>query len=84
MFYDCRGPRVLIGDQAKGLVFFIESKAEERKAKGKELIFQLCEKHAADNITVKVKRVAKYNEDKVLDWFIRDILSLQHKIGLLA
>ena len=65
MFYDYRRPRVLIGDQAKGLISFIESKAEDRKAKEKKLIFQLCEKHAVDNIIVKVKRAGKYNEDKV-------------------
>ena len=65
IFYDYRGPRVLIGNQAKGLISFIESKAEERKIKKKKLIFQLYKKHATDNITVKVKKAVKYNENKI-------------------
>ena len=56
----------MLGDQAKELVSSIKNKTEERKEKEKKkIIFQLCEKHVALNMEVKIKRTDKYNEEKV-------------------
>ena len=66
MWYNYNGPQVVLGDQAKKLVSSIKNGAEERKEKGKKkIILQLCEKHAASNIKVKIRRAGKYNKEKV-------------------
>ena len=66
MWYDCPGPRVALGDQAKGLVSSMESQAAKRRDEGKDhIILQLCEKHAASNMETRVRRAGKYNKDKV-------------------
>ena len=56
----------MFGDQAKGLVSFIENGVKKRKEKGKKkIILQLCEKYIVLNMKVKVRRVGKYNKEKV-------------------
>ena len=44
----------------------MESQAAKRRNEGKDhIILQLCKKHAALNMETRVRRIGKYNEDKV-------------------
>ena len=66
MWYDCNGPRVVLRDQAKGLISSVENGAEERSEREKEdIILQLYKYHAAVNIQTRIKKAGKYNEENV-------------------
>ena len=65
-WYDCNGPRVVLGDQAKGLISSIENGVEEWREREKEdVILQLYEYHAAVNMQTRIKKTGKYNEENV-------------------
>lgn len=68
MWYDCHKPRVVVGNQAKGLIALM-AQAETRQvrvggAPEDRVILQLCEHHAAQNIRKRVLQAGKYNKDQ--------------------
>ena len=66
MWYDCNGPQVVLGDQAKGLISSIKNGRDQRKAEGKRaIILQLCAYHVASNMQTRFRKAGKYDEDKM-------------------
>ncbi|KJZ70957.1 hypothetical protein HIM_09661 [Hirsutella minnesotensis 3608] len=67
IWYDCPSPRVVLGDQSKGLAAAMalsQARADQGSRRGGEQILQLCEWHAAESIKKRLLDSGRYTKER--------------------
>ncbi|KJZ69900.1 hypothetical protein HIM_10711 [Hirsutella minnesotensis 3608] len=67
IWYDCPPPRVVLGDQSKGLTAAMalsQARADQGSQRGDQQILQLCEWHAAESIKKRLLDSGRYTKER--------------------